>query len=176
MPAKLTLEEFIEKSKKVHGNEYDYSKVIYKNNSTKVCIICNKHGIFKQTPSLHIYDKCGCSKCAKINSRITINDFIEKPKLIHGNKYDYSLVDYKNQRTKIKIICPLHGEYEQTPNKHLQNRGCPHCKMSKGEIKIKKYLDEKNIHYIYEHKFNNCLNIKKLSFDFFIPMYNIFFV
>ena len=111
---KLTTYEFIEKAKKVHGDKYDYSKVEYVNSRTKICIICPQHGEFWQTPNAHLM-KEGCPKCkgenvSKVNRRTT-NEFIEKAKKVHGDKYDYSKVDYKNNSTKVCIICPIHGEF-----------------------------------------------------------------
>ena len=123
--AKLSNEEFIEKSKSIHGNKYDYDKVDYKNNRTKVCIICPEHGEFWQTPSSHLKGS-GCPKCCS-NFKLTKETFIKKAREIHGDKYDYSKVDYKNTKTKVCIICPEHGEFWMTPNSHLLNQGCPKC-------------------------------------------------
>ena len=127
---KSNTEQFIKKSKEMHGNKYDYSKVDYINNKTKVCIICPKHGEFWQTPKNHLSGQ-GCNKCAieykNIKSRFTNDDFIKKSKEIHGNKYDYSKVNYINSATKVCIICPRHGEFWQTPMDNLQGCGCPKC-------------------------------------------------
>ena len=122
---RLTIEEFINKSKKVHGNKYDYSKVEYKNASTKVCIICPEHGEFMQIPMAHINGE-GCPKCA--GKMLKTEDIIKKFKQVHGDKYDYSKVQYKRMDEKVCIICPEHGEFWQTPSKHiLRNQGCPKC-------------------------------------------------
>lgn len=99
--------------------------------------------------------------------------FINKANNIHNCLYDYSLVDYKNNKTKIKIICKEHGIFEQTPNKHLLGRGCPFCKMSKGENIIKSYLDNKNINYDQQKMFERCKYKRKLKFDFYLPLYNM---
>ena len=127
---KYTTNDFIEKARKIHGDKYDYSKVEYKNNRTKVCIICPKHGEFWQTPKNHLKGQ-GCNKCAieyKTSKRTsTIEQFIERAKEVHGDRYDYSEVEYKNSRTKICIICPEHGEFWQTPYEHLKGSGCPDC-------------------------------------------------
>jgi conserved hypothetical protein len=64
-------------------------------------------------------------------SKITTNEIIAKAKLVHGDKYDYSKVDYSNAHTKVCIICPNHGEFWQTPNNHLRGHGCPKCKRNK---------------------------------------------
>ena len=131
---KLTKKEVLEKFKKVHGDTYDYSLVEYDGASTKVKIICRKdgHGIFEQTPSSHLNGR-GCKDCGYIkrgNSlRKTIEEFLDKAKLVHVNKYDYSLIEYVDSRTKVKIICKEdgHGIFEQNPTSHLQGIGCPKC-------------------------------------------------
>lgn len=122
---KLTFEDFIQRAKEIHGNKYDYSKVQYINNQTKVTIVCPKHGEFKQTPSLHI-NGSGCLICSGVKKSTRI-EFIEKARKIHGNKYNYSKVEYKNNKVKVIIICPEHGEFEQTPNSHLHGYGCLDC-------------------------------------------------
>ena len=127
---KLTEERFIRKAREVHGDKYDYSKVEYKNITTKVCIICPDHGEFYQIPNSHIRGS-GCSECGKLKSidgRIyTKGIFIKKAREVHGDKYDYSKVEYKNSATKVCIICPDHGEFYQKSNSHLQGQGCPRC-------------------------------------------------
>ena len=133
----MNQEEFIEKGREIHGNKYDYSKVKYKNTTTKVCIICPEHGEFWQTPKAHILYGYGCSKCGRKKcadkTSLTTEQFIAKAKRIHADKYDYSKVEYFNAYTKICIICPEHGEFWQTPHDHLNGAGCPKC----GNIKKK---------------------------------------
>lgn len=169
---RLTTTEFILRSIEIHDNKYDYSLVEYINNRTKVKIICIKHGIFEQRPEQHICQKQGCPIC---NGGIkhTKEKFIEKSNIIHKNKYDYKLVEYINSHTKIKIICPIHGIFEQLPYHHLNNCGCPTCKESKGEKYIRNFLEERNINYIIQKKFENCKDKNKLPFDFYLPDYNI---
>ena len=122
---KTTTEEFIKRAKEIHGDKYDYSKVEYKNPTTKVCIICPEHGEFWQTPNAHL-NKQGCPKCGK-KLKLTTEEFIKKAREIHGNKYDYSKINYINNRTPICIICPEHGEFWQTPKNHLRGQGCKKC-------------------------------------------------
>ena len=106
-------------------------------------------------------------------------DFINKSKKIHGNKYDYSLVNYKGGKYKVIIICPKHGEFLQTPFAHSSpsmTQGCPFCKISKGEDEIEKYLLKNNILYKRELRYKNCINPKTnktLPFDFYIPDLNL---
>lgn len=120
-----TLEKCIEDFCKVHGNRYDYSKVEYISNKTKVCIICPIHGEFWQTPNKHLLGR-GCPYCAE-NMRKTTEKCIEDFRSIHGEKYDYSLVDYIANNKKVSIICPIHGEFKQTPSAHLLGCDCPKC-------------------------------------------------
>lgn len=80
--------------------------------------------------------------------RKPLEQFIEEAKKIHGNKYDYSKVQYKNNKEKVEIICPVHGSFWQTVKHHLNGCGCPMCNSSKGENIIKNYLDKNNINYL----------------------------
>jgi len=169
---KYTTEEFVEKAKQIHGEKYDYSLVNYKNIKTKIKIICPKHGIFEQFPVHHIRGT-KCAKCANSNLYMTTNDFIKEVKKIHGEKYDYSLVDYKGYISKIKIICIKHGMFEQDTYSHLHGSGCPKCKESQGETKVRLFLEKKNINYIQEYKFKNCVSKESLRFDFYLPTENI---
>lgn len=123
-------ESFIDEAKKVHGDKYDYSKVEYVNNRTKVCIICPEHGEFWQRPDKHIIRKQGCPYCSG-NAKRTTESFIFDSKKVHGDKYDYSKVEYVSIHEKVCIICPEHGEFWQTPNDHLHGQGCPGCKGKK---------------------------------------------
>lgn len=126
MSRKLTQEEFIEKVSKAHSNKYDYSKTKYIDSNTNITIICPEHGEFKQSANNHLYRKQGCSKCSGKYS-YTTEEFIFKANLTHNNKYYYDHVVYKNNSSKVLITCPVHGDFEQRPNDHLSNRGCPHC-------------------------------------------------
>lgn len=107
---KLTTQEWINKAIAIHGNYYDYSKAEYIDSKTKICIICPEHGEFWQLPNNHLRT-FGCPKCGK--KRVTSNtiDFVQKAIAIHGNKYSYNSVTYINNATKVKIICPIHGEF-----------------------------------------------------------------
>ena len=175
---KYEVEEFIEKAKKVHGNKYDYSKVKYVDNHTKVCIICHEHGEFWQEPSAHLRGQ-GCPKCAYIlngkNRLLGSDNFIKMAKMVHANKYDYSKVEYINSRTKVCIICPEHGEFWQTPSKHLFGQGCPYCNKYKLEEMVKCALDDSKVEYIYQYKAEWLRNDNGnfLSLDFYLPEYNI---
>lgn len=120
---------FINECINKYDNKYDYSLVEYKNNRTKIKIICKEHGIFEVKP----YNFLNGSECPSCGFRLKLdnNSFINKSNKIHDNKYDYSLVKYKNNKTKVKIICKEHGEFNQRPNEHLLGQGCPSCKYDK---------------------------------------------
>jgi len=167
---KLTTEEFINSANEIHNNKYNYSLVEYKNNSTKVKISCKEHGIFEQRPNDHISKKQGCPNCIN-NKKKTNEEFIDIVNKIHNYKYDYSLVEYINATTKVKIICPIHGIFEQIPSSHLNSHGCPNCCESKGEEKIKSFLNEKNILFETQKSFEDCKNILNLRFDIYLPHY-----
>ena len=127
----LTTEQFIERARKIHGDRYDYSKVVYVNNHTKIEIICSEHGSFFQKPNGHL-SKNGCLLCANKNKgsyrRNTLQNFVETANLIHNNKYIYDKVYYTNNHTKVEIICPIHGSFFQKPNHHISSkRGCYKC-------------------------------------------------
>jgi hypothetical protein len=130
---KLTLETFITTSNKVHDNKFNYDLVEYKNGNEKVKIICPIHDEFEQKPSIHIKGS-GCIACAKIviqKGKIKItksqDNFIEQANEIHNNKFDYSQSKYVNSETKIIIICPIHGEFEQPTHAHLRGQTCFQC-------------------------------------------------
>jgi hypothetical protein len=167
---KNDMHTFIEKAKKVHGDKYDYSKVQYINNKTKVCIICPEHGEFYQKPNDHLSGK-GCEKCAGRN--LTTKEWIESAIKVHKQKYDYSKVEYINGKTKVCIICPEHGEFWQTPQDHLSKHGCPYCHESKLEKEVEKLLMENNILFEKQKTFDWLLNRIHMRLDFFIPNINI---
>lgn len=118
--------EFIKKAQQKHSTKYSYSNTIYVNSKTKVAITCPIHGDFLQTPAEHIRGK-GCPSCAK-SKKLSTEEFISKATSVHGDKYIYDHVIYTNSSTNVKITCPIHGDFEQTPNRHLsQKSGCPRC-------------------------------------------------
>ncbi|MGL6229397.1 MAG: hypothetical protein ACRC3J_09350 [Culicoidibacterales bacterium] len=125
MMRKKTTEEFIADAIKVHGDLYDYSLVDYRNSKVKVKIICSEHGVFEQIPNDHL-TKHGCAKCGG-SAKHNRDEFIENAIKVHGTRYDYSLIEYTGNKTKVKIVCKEHGIFEQVPNSHLSGFGCPKC-------------------------------------------------
>ena len=168
----LQKSEFIEKARKIHGDLYDYSDVVYVNSYTPVKIKCEKHGFFYQKPTIHL-SGCMCPKCQK-NYHLTTDEFILKSQQIHQDKYNYDKTVYKNSYTKVLITCKLHGDFYQTPNVHLSGCGCPKCKtksQTKLYEKIKSHFPGEQI--LFEA---GCSTVKWLQgqrFDIYFPQYNI---
>jgi len=168
MPRKLTLEIFILNANSIHDSKYNYNKVTYINNSSKVIIICPKHGEFLMRPNNHLNGQ-GCPNCGHEKRAETHKYdkfiYIEKAKLIHENKYDYSNVKYIDSKSKIIIICPIHGEFEQVPASHLQGIGCIKC-AGKNKNTTKEFIERaKNKHgcrynYTIVEYINNKSKIK----------------
>ncbi len=118
--------KFIRKSKKVHHNKYDYSKIDYVNAKTNVIICCPIHGDFEQTPDKHVNRKHGCPNCGG-TLRSSTPEFIEKAKKVHGDTYEYMLANYKGSLERVQIVCHEHGVFKQTPKYHLRGHGCAKC-------------------------------------------------
>jgi very-short-patch-repair endonuclease len=150
-----TKEKFIEEAINKHGDKYDYSKVNYVNDMTKVIFICKIHGEFEQIPRNHLTNG-GCKRCGIIAITGTKENFVNKSLDVHSksfvdksislnsNKYDYSLVEYKNRQTNVKIICKIHGVFMQAPSNHLNGAGCLKCSYI-DRTKTKEYFIEKSI-------------------------------
>lgn len=169
-------EQFIERAKKKHNNKYEYSKVVYNGMNNPVCIICPEHGEFWQTPANHLRGE-KCMKCSilerSFKRKCTTEEFIKKAKEIHGDYYNYSKVEYERSNKKVCIICPEHGEFWQTPNKHLNGQGCFECSkiMNSNESRLFRLLEKKykNINRQYYNK----EFFGKKTLDIFLPEYKI---
>lgn len=164
-------EEFIEKANAIHNDKYDYSDVVYNGNDIEVNIKCYKHGIFKQTPSSHLQGH-GCRLCYFESLMTTTIEFIERGKEIHNDKYIYSETDLlkRDEKGRVIIMCPIHGNFKQTPSHHLEGRGCPKCNSSKMEKEIRILLSENKIDFEEQKKFS-WLGEQKI--DFYLLKYNI---
>lgn len=125
MSKRVTTADFIQRACKVHGNRYDYTKVLYVAAKSKVTIICPEHGEFEQTPANHCTGY-GCPECGG-NKPLTLDRFIERANKIHKGRYDYSRVEFKNVESKVEIICPDHGPFLQRLMSHLKGFGCDRC-------------------------------------------------
>ena len=176
---KYTTESFIKRANIIHKNKYDYSKTIYSDSKTKVIIICPIHGQFLQIPSMHLKGE-GCLLCSieKIHNdkKLPFKEFIKRAKYIFGNKYSYFQSTYDSFHKNIKIYCKSckHIFFKKV-YKHLQGYGCPYCskKISTGEQKIMKWLEDRNINFYFQKTFKNCRDKHLLKFDFYLPCYNM---
>lgn len=176
---KITLEDFIIKCNDKHNNKYDYSLVQdIENSNSKINAICHnkdefglEHGIFSVSVSNHLRG-VGCPKCAK-NKKLTANDFFQKAKLIHKDNIIYDNTIFIDSKTKVKLICPKHGEFEQLPLLHLKGHGCPKCNFSHMEKNMMAFLDANNIKFTAQKKFEWLFLDKNLSLDFFLDDFNI---
>jgi len=126
----INTESLIEKYQSIHNNKYTYGKTQYIDANTKICVTCPEHGDFYILPFNHLSGQ-GCAKCKGRN--LSQEEIIENFKKIHGDKYDYSKVEYKKSKEKVCITCPIHGDFYQTPQKHLSGQGCPKCSVSERE-------------------------------------------
>ncbi len=158
----LNQEIFLIKAKRKWGDKYDYSLVDFKTTKEYIKVIYENR-IYDQLPSNHL-------KYAPelVNSK-TLDEFIKESNEIHNNKYSYDKSVYVNDRTLLTITCPIHGDFKQKPHIHTRGCGCKKCSDSFGEKRISKFLDDYNINYYKEHKFEDCVNIYPLRFDFYIP-------
>ena len=177
---KITREEFIQRCIETHGDKYDYSKFDFTIMENKGIIICPEHGEFIQSAKKHSTGQ-HCPECSIIKvadfHRKTLEEFIRDAVEIHGDKYDYSKFEYINSHAKSIIICPDHGEFEQMPYSHLDDKGCPDCgflKMntnfiSKGELEVCEFLDDLEIEYTQTNR--NLIYRREL--DIYIPDYKM---
>ena len=158
----MITEEFIQKAQAIHGDKYDYSKVEYINHSTKVCILCPKHGEFWQIPYKHLHGQ-GCKECGRASLAKQFSQgrdkFIERANIVHQGRYDYSEVKYVNSHTHVKIICPQHGIFTQTPASHLRGNGCPTCADIMNGERHRIWTDETC--YLEAQKYNSKLEFRK---------------
>ena len=169
---KLTINDIINRSNIIHNNKYDYSLIEYKNARTPVKIRCLIHDyIFNVTIDNHINKNIGCPKCSNkyhYNKDELLLLFNKK----HDNKYTYNLDNYINNKSIIKIKCPIHNEFKLRIQHHINGVGCKKCNDSKGEKQINIILKKYNITYETQKIFNNCIYKKNLKFDFYLPDYN----
>lgn len=133
---KLTQDVFIGRCREIHGNKFNYENSKYINSSTKIEVKCNTCShLWHVSPGNHIGPrKSGCPNCKKRahQLRMTLeilstDEFIYRSMIQHGNKFDYSVTEYKGSNTKIQINCPTHGKFEQWPQDHMNGRGCERC-------------------------------------------------
>lgn len=167
---KLLFDEFIKKARKVHGDLYDYDKGSYVSANFPVKVYCRVHGWFAQRASSHLAG-CGCKECLTDRHRRTAAEFIEAAKKVHGDKYDYSRVRYRNSKQKVELICSIHGPFWVKPNSHVSSgSGCRLCSESSGERAVARTLEGLGIEYVREYK----IRPHPYRYDFYIPILNVF--
>ena len=141
----VTLENFVERANKVHDGRYDYSRVELQNVENRVEIICPDHGSFSQRPMSHLKG-FGCDRCGQIQTGKSLahsfDRFLADARRAHGDKYDYSQVEYVNALSKVTIVCPDHGAFQQIPASHIRDVGCPRCGDESMAEKTTKSLEE----------------------------------
>ena len=170
-----TKEEFIKMAKEKLKDKYDYSYVEFVNMKTKVKIKCNRCGnFFEQTPQAHLrISGDGCKHCAK-NKKMTKEEFVKKAQEVHKNKdgtpkYDYSKVEYVNCDTKVCIICPIHGEFWQSPYKHIHEKnGCQKCGYTTiwGQRRktTEEFINECNIVHNFKYDYSEVVYTKNTDY------------
>jgi len=126
----LTVAKFIERAQTKHGSRYDYSQVAFEGVEKKITIICPEHGPFEQRVMTHLKG-FNCPKCGRVSVAgklgHSMDRFLSDARNAHGDKYDYSGVEYKNALSKVKINCPIHGAFLQTPASHVRGVACSKC-------------------------------------------------
>ena len=173
-PLKYTTETFIEKCKEKWGERYSYDNTIYNGITKKVTITCPIHGDF-EIKANDFLNGHGCQKCGK-TKKMTTNEFIEKASLVHGDKYDYSKVEYINSKVKVCIICSKHGEFWQTPSRHLCGDRCPMCFKSEKKT-TEQFIDEARVVHGNKYDYSKvAYNGNKKKIEIVCPKHGSFFM
>jgi len=151
------LPDFLKKALAVHGDKYNYAKVIFKAPRQPVTILCPAHGEFHQTPYAHIVQRgSGCPTCANNKKKSTFTSFVSRATAVHQSKYIYPAQEYVNSYTKVKIGCPEHGQFLQTPTNHLSGRGCRKCHFASRLSTLDNFIAKANVihhgKYTYPHQ------------------------
>lgn len=136
MAEPISKAEFLARARKIHGNQYDYSKVRWVNYSDPVEIKCSVHGSFWQRPKYHILHQCGCTPCALSSLHFTSAEWIQRAKKVHGDTYDYTKTVYKGALGYVNIRCRIHGVFNQKSHNHLNGFGCPKCGIESRSLRL----------------------------------------
>jgi hypothetical protein len=167
----------------VHGKRYDYYNVVYQHSMRRVEIGCSVHGPFWQRPAAHWLGKgcpaCGCAvRLAWAAARVlSTGEAVRRFRQLHGDRYDYSQARYERYRLPLSIVCPHHGLFRQTPQAHLEGKGCPQCAQSSGETRAAAWLRRQGIAYISERSVplpGPEGAIRYGRFDFYLPERGVF--
>lgn len=173
MTRKMLFSEFLDEANSVHSSKYTYYEDTFNGSHQKVKICCPIHGDFWQLAKGHL-NGYGCRKCKydllRKQCMKSRDQFISDAKKVHGDKYDYSKVEYNGAFKKVKIICKDHGVFYQRPNDHLSGKGCPKCHESKLEHAVLLQLQNMGIDFEEQKHFKW---LGKQSLDFYIPSMNL---
>ena len=186
MPRKLTTDIFVARASFLHNNKYDYGLVTYSTAKTKIPIICPEHGTFWQTPDKHLQGQ-GCPLCASTRKK-SQEQFLKDAQKVHGDRYDYSITRYVNDRSFVNIICPKHGVFRQRANDHLHGKGCLKCRVfhihdtKKLNGSYRKSTEEENLYLklitVFSKKdiFRQYIDLNRYPFacDFYIKSLDLF--
>lgn len=128
----MSWDDFVREANLIHGNKYSYVKCDDFRTTSKVTIVCMKHGEFTRKAGKHLSVNSGCTVCSGRNPTnsskpIGLGYFLDKSSKIHGDRYDYSKVELSNCRDKVIITCKLHGDFEQVAYEHYIGKGCRMC-------------------------------------------------
>jgi Zn finger protein HypA/HybF involved in hydrogenase expression len=167
----LKIDEVLARFREIHGDQYDYTKVVYGHSNCYVEIVCRQHGSFLQAPSSHWMGK-GCPECGRVtraaNQVLTTEEVIARFRQLHGDRYDYTDTEYGRFRQHVMIRCRRHGSFRQTPQAHLEGKGCPRCSQSSGETRAAAWLLERGIEFTVEFPVA-IEGSTRCRFDFFLP-------
>lgn len=167
--------EFKQLAFNVHKNKYNYSKSNFINATTKIEIVCEKHGSFFQEPYMHYAKKQGCKQCAIENGRTGQDEFINKAKQVHGSKYDYSDTVYTKISEYINILCPTHGVFKQRAGSHLSGNGCTKCNTDRTKLGIEKFIEISNTKHNGKYSYiNSVYSGNKRELEIICPTHGVF--
>jgi hypothetical protein len=170
----LTTLIFIEEAKKIHNENYSYNHVHYLSNKIKIIITCPKHGNFEQTPNNHLNGR-GCPTCKKFKMILSKEEFFQKAKEIHGNKYNYDNVLYVSSKKPIIIDCPIHGKFSQRAGSHLSGRGCKLCRITILTSNKEKFVKHANSTHNFKYDYEQTYYVKAIEkVNIKCPLHGIF--
>jgi ssDNA-binding Zn-finger/Zn-ribbon topoisomerase 1 len=155
---KLTTTDFIVRAKEIHHDKYDYGEAEYVSAKSSISIICPEHGLFSQRSSNHL-SGIGCPKCGHDltgkKKRSSVEKFVKKATAVHGDRYDYSNVQYETSIEDVEILCTKHGIFLQRPANHLMGKGCPQCGQDRSAELQRDTLEgfSKKAHQVHNDKY-----------------------
>jgi hypothetical protein len=157
---RLSRSEFLRRCVDNCGNRFDYSNTVYKNTYSDIEFYDTYYGITASQKSI-----------SHMNGNLynfSKENFIEISSINFDYKYDYSNVDFKGMIERVKITCPIHGEFESRPYDHINNRyggSCDKCDDYRFMKEVSSFLESEDINYKKFHRFIGLT----LPFDFYIP-------